>query len=74
MVSLQQVVEAMRVKGEEDEADYLELMIPLELMVLHGFSFEEVMEMSMDDVEAWYNTSPKPIRYAGWNFWWGEAA
>lgn len=74
MIPLRLVAEAMRRRGEEDEADYLEWVIPFELMILHDFSYDEVMDMDVGEAEAWYRTPPKPSRYDGWNFWWGSKA
>ena len=73
-VPLKKVVEELRERGEEEEADYIELMIPFELMIIHNFSYDEGMDMSLDDIEAWYQIPAKPAKYEGWSFWWGEAA
>lgn len=73
-VRLADVVAALRERGEYDEADYCEIVIPFEICIKHGFGMDEVLEMTMDEVEAWYSIPEKPLKYSGWNFWWGTEA
>jgi len=73
-VCLAEVIKALRERGEDEEASYCELMIPFELSLLHGFTIREILKMSMNEIEAWYNTPPKPLKYEGWNYWRGKSA
>ena len=73
-VTLREVAVELRRRGEHEEAEYCELVIPFELILIHDFTFDEVLDMTVDEVEAWYGTPPKPLKYIGWNFTWGLAA
>lgn len=74
MVTLREVVEELRQRGEPEEAEYCELVIPFELSLIHGFTRDKVLDMTVDEVEAWYATPPKPLKYDGWNYWPGKCA
>ena len=71
---LVEVVEALRQRERFDEADFYEAVVPFELFLIHGLSEKKVLNMTVDEVEAWYKTPPKPAKYDGWQFWWGEKA
>jgi len=69
-----EVIEALRQRERNDEADYYEMVVPFELFLIHNLSENKVLNMTVDEIEAWYKTPPKPLKYGGWNFWWGKAA
>jgi len=73
-ITLWDVIKELRARGEAADAEACELFIPLELGMIHGFTPEKVLGMTMEEVEAWYNTPPKPARYDGWQFWRGREA
>jgi len=73
-VTLNRLVREFRERGEVEEAEYLEWVIPLEIMMLHNFTYEQVMKMPVEEAERWYGTPPKPLKYDGWNHWYGKAA
>lgn len=71
-VRLIDVVEALRKRGRDDEADELEAMITLQLVLFHDLDVEEIQHMKIDDVAAFLNLPPKKV---GWdNFYYGMAA
>ena len=73
-LKFREVLEAMRQQGNPQDADHCEFIIPLKLNVIHGFTYEKVLDMTMDEIERWLNVEPKPAKYEGWNFWWGKEA
>jgi len=68
------LIENLKKRGRIEEADFYELMVPLDLNFIHGFSKKKIMEMTVEEITAWYNTSPRPIKYEGWTYWRGKAA
>jgi hypothetical protein len=73
-VKLREVLKAMRMRGENREANQCEFIIPLKLNIIHGFTYEKVLEMTMEEIEKWCNMEPKPAKYKDWNFWRGKEA
>ena len=71
---LSDIIKVLEQLGRQEEAEYYKLMVPFDLLLLHRFSEKRVMSMTVDEIEKWYQTPPKPLKYEGWNFWWGEAA
>lgn len=72
-IRFSQVLQTLRDRGENEEADLCELNIVFELAVTHGFTHEEILEMTMDEIEKWYSAPPRPAKYAGWeHFYWGK--
>lgn len=73
-VKLRDIVENLVSRGKKEEADYYRLIVAFELMLKHGLSENDVLNMTVDEIEMCYKMPPKPEKYRGWNFWWGEAA
>jgi len=74
-VTLRQVIEALIEREELDWAEACAWVLPFEPMIDHGFSFDDVLDMSIDEIEAWRQLKPRPPKYEGWDtFYWGEAA
>jgi len=67
------VIKALEQRGRDDDAEYYRVVIPFELGIIHGLSEGMVMQMTIDEIEGWYNKPPKPLKYEGWNHWWGRA-
>jgi hypothetical protein len=66
------VLEALTKRNRRDEAeDYLTFFV-LNVGLIHGFTIEEVEQMTISELEHWVYAPPKPLKYDGWNFWWGE--
>lgn len=73
-ITLRQVIEELQKRGEVEWAEACELLLPFDLMITHGFTMNKVLDMTLEEIEAWNNIPPKPLKYDGWNFWWGKAA
>ena len=73
-VRLKDVIEALKKRGEDDWAEACMWVLPLQPMIEHGFAYEEVLNMTINEIEAWDKIPAKPLKYEGWNFWWGLAA
>ena len=72
-VKLRDVVEELRKQGKDDEADFYQFTVILELMMKHGLSDNTILNLSIDKIEELYQRPPTPEKYRGWNLWWGEA-
>ena len=69
---LKDVINALRTRGREDEADFLEIYIPYKLSLFQGIDLDECLEMEMEKILMALRLPFKPI---GWdNHWWGERA
>jgi len=69
------VLEAMRKRGEVEEALSYQLYVFLHLGLYYGIPENRVMTMSIDKIVRLLMTPPRPLKYRGWNtFYWGEAA
>jgi len=72
-VKLRDVIKALEQRERYEDAEYYGTIVPFELGIIHGFSENQVLGMTIDEIEMWYRKPPKPLKYEGWNFWWGEA-
>ena len=69
------VIHALEKRGRNEEAELCRVLPPLLISLLHGFTEERVMRMTINEVERWIVTPPRPPQYDGWNtFYWGKAA
>ena len=73
-LKLRSLVEALRERGRDDEADFFSIVIPAQVYVKYGVSEEKTMQMTLEEIEKLHNMPMKPEKYRGWNFWWGEEA
>lgn len=73
-VKLRDIIEALVERGEADWAEACAWILPLEPMMDHGFTYDEILDMTIEEIEVWRKTPPKPLKYDGWQFWWGKAA
>ena len=76
-ITLSQVIQTLKDRGEKEDAEQCESTIVFDLAFLYGFSREKILGMTMDEIEEWYekwyNVPPRPAKYAGWNnFYWGK--
>jgi hypothetical protein len=67
------VIRALEKRERYEDAEYYKVMIPLQLSLLHGLTEEKVLNMTIDEIEGYFNMPPVPLKYEGWNFWWGPA-
>lgn len=67
------VIKAFEERGENEKAEYYRTVVPFELYFIHQLSEGEVLNMTISEIEGWYQKPPKPTKYAGWNFYWGQA-
>lgn len=67
------IIKAFEQRGRDEDAEYWRTTIPFELGVMHRLSEKAVMMMTMDEIEGWYQKPMTPLKYEGWNFWWGTA-
>jgi len=73
-LKLKDIIENLESRGRVEEADFYKLLVPFELGLIHGLTEREVLKMTVDEIEGWYQTPPKPAKYHGWNsFYWGKA-
>jgi len=72
-LKLRDVIEALEQRKRYGDAEYYRVVIPFELGIIHGFTEGQVLRMTIDEIEMWYRKPPKPLKYDGWNFWWGTA-
>lgn len=73
-LKLREVIAALENRGRHDEAKYYQLIVPLQLMIKQGFSEKQVMNMTVDEIDACLRLPPKPLKYEGWDtFYWGNA-
>lgn len=69
------VLEAMKKRGEVEEALNYQTYVFLHLSLHYGISEDRIMRMPIDKVVRLLVTPPRPLKYRGWNtFYWGEAA
>lgn len=73
---LRDVIAALEKRGrcEDEEYAFCSFFIPFKLMLFHGLSEEQVLNMTIDEIKTWWDAPIKPLKYEGWNFYWGEAA
>jgi len=73
-LKLREIISALQERGRHDEAEFYQLTTVLQLTILQGFSESKILDMTVDEVNAYLKLPPKPLKYEGWNFWWGDAA
>jgi len=73
-LKLREIIVALHQKGRHDEAEFYQLTTVLQLMTLQGFSESRILDMTVDEVDAYLKLPQKPLKYEGWNFWWGKEA
>lgn len=71
ILSLADVVSALRLRGRLDEVINYGVFIPLTIELTHGIPFEEVLDMSINDISLLLMMPPKPAGYD--LFYWGRA-
>ena len=71
---LSDIITALKKRGRIDEAEAYQLYVTVYLDFVHGVPEDEALKMSIDDVTKLLVLPPKPLRYEGWNFYWGKAA
>lgn len=67
------VVHALEKRGRTTEALNYSIILPLFLELAHGVSIDDALMMSLDEVVHLTLKPVKPLKYEGWNFWWGAA-
>ena len=74
-LSLGEVLEAMRQRGDVADAMLYQIYATEYLEIIHGIPLEESLKLPIDTVVDLLLLPPKPLKYTGWNtFIWGEAA
>ena len=74
-IRLRDIVENLRKRGKEEEAETYSTYFILMLNLFQGFSERRVLNMTVNELETWIRMPPKPLEYrSGWNFWWGRSA
>ena len=73
-IRLRDIVENLRKRGREEDAETYSTYFITMLNLFQGFSERKVLNMTVDELEAWMKIPPKPPEYKGWNFWWGKSA
>lgn len=75
-IRLRDIIEVLEKREQYIEAFYYGMVVPLRLEAMHGIPFEQVENMTVDEIGALWMAPPTPIKYrdGGWNFWWGEEA
>jgi len=68
------MINALKERGRDLEAEYYRLILPAQLFIRHRFSEKKVLLMDLDEIEQWMKMPTRPAKYDNWNFWWGEAA
>lgn len=68
------MVGALKQRGRDEEALVYETLITAQLYLRQGLSEKRVLDMTLDEIEAQMMLPEKPLRYEGWNFWWGLEA
>ena len=71
---LHEIIEALIKREEKDWAEACAWLLPLEPMINHGYSYEEILNMTIEEIEVLMKTPQKPLKYENWNFWWGQEA
>lgn len=65
------MVEALKKRGRDEEALEYGVLIPFLAGAVHNIAFEDVLDMTVDEVALLLRLPPKP---SGWdNFYWGRA-
>lgn len=67
------IIEELKRQGRHLEADKLKAEVLLELYFKHGLDEHSILKMTIDELEGWYQKPPKPLKYDGWQFYWGKA-
>lgn len=75
VLSLGDVLNAMRQRGDVADALLYQIYTTEYLEFIHGIALEEALQLPIDTAVDLLLLPPKPLKYAGWNmFIWGEAA
>ena len=73
-MKLKDMLTALRERGREEEALLYGTIIPAQLYLRQRIGEKRVLNMELDDIDVLMRLPEKPLKYDGWNFWWGEAA
>ena len=74
-MKLREMVEALELRGRNEEALIYRTLIPAQLYLRQRISEKQALNMTLDEIEAYMKLPEKPVKYEGWDtFIWGEAA
>lgn len=74
-MKLRDVIQALEERGRYEEAVIYKGLFTIQLYLRQGLSEKQVLNMTLDEIEAQMMLPEKPLKYADWDtFIWGEAA
>lgn len=73
-MKLRDMIQALQERGRYEEALIYRTLISAQLYLKQGLSEKRVLNMTLDEIEIQMRLPEKPLKYEGWNHWWGEAA
>lgn len=60
--------------GRQEEADYYGTVYPQMISLIYSIPIDKLLYMSVEEISALELPPEKPLKYDGWNFWFGRAA
>ena len=74
-MKLRDMIQALQDRGRYEEALVYRTLIPAQLFLKQRLTEKQVLNMTLDEIEAQMRLPEKPLKYSNWDtFVWGEAA
>jgi len=73
-MKLKDMLAALRERGREEEAMLYGTLIPAQLYLRQRISEKRVLNMELEEIETYMRLPEKPLKYDGWQHYWGKAA